>query len=58
MDFLSALQPRALLQSSLMASPDPDRLARWHVQKLHFNINHHYDGNYFLRASEGSQPLP
>jgi len=41
-----------------MASPDPDRLARWHVQKLHFNINHHYDGNYFLRASEGSQPLP
>src|SRR5258708_2888442 len=52
-----------LLQSSFMfrglehtaiASPDPARLADWYVQKLDFRINYTYDGNYFVRAADGT----
>jgi catechol 2,3-dioxygenase-like lactoylglutathione lyase family enzyme len=52
-----------LLQSSFMfrglehtaiASPDPKRLAEWYVQNLEFRINYMYDGNYFVRAADGS----
>jgi glyoxylase I family protein len=52
-----------LLQSSFMfrglehtaiASPDPLKLAEWYVHHLDFRINHSYDGNYFVRAKDGS----
>jgi len=42
------------LEHTAIASPDPARLAEWYVQKLDFHINHTYDGNYFVRAADGS----
>jgi len=42
------------LEHTAIASPDPQRLAEWYVQKLDFRINHSYDGNYFVRAADGS----
>ena len=42
------------LEHTAIASPDPKRLAEWYVQKLDFRINHSYDGNYFVRAADGS----
>ena len=42
------------LEHTAIASPDPARLAEWYVQKLDFRINYTYDGNYFVRASDGS----
>src|SRR5258707_6279683 len=55
--------PRALLESIFMfvglehtaiASPSPAKLARWYVDHLGFRINFEYDGNYFVRAANGS----
>lgn len=42
------------LEHTAIASPDPKRLAEWYVQKLDFRINYIYDGNFFVRASDGS----
>jgi glyoxylase I family protein len=42
------------LEHTAIASPDPKRLADWYVQKLDFRINYNYDGNYFIRAENGS----
>ena len=42
------------LEHTAIASPDPARLADWYVQKLDFRINFNYDGNYFVRAADGS----
>jgi catechol 2,3-dioxygenase-like lactoylglutathione lyase family enzyme len=42
------------LEHTAIASPDPKRLAEWYVQKLDFHINYTYDGNYFVRASNGT----
>ncbi len=42
------------LEHTAIASPDPKRLAEWYVQKLDFRINYIYDGNYFVRASNGT----
>jgi glyoxylase I family protein len=42
------------LEHTAIASPDPKRLAEWYVQHLDFRINHTYDGNYFVRAADGS----
>ena len=42
------------LEHTAIASPDPKRLADWYVQHLDFRINHTYDGNYFVRAADGS----
>jgi len=42
------------LEHTAIASPDPARLADWYVEKLDFRINHFYDGNYFVRAADGS----
>jgi glyoxylase I family protein len=42
------------LEHTAIASPDPKRLADWYVQKLDFRINFSYDGNYFVRASNGT----
>jgi glyoxylase I family protein len=42
------------LEHTAIASPDPKGLAEWYVQKLDFRINYTYDGNYFVRAKDGS----
>jgi len=42
------------LEHTAIASPDPAHLAEWYVQKLDFHINYTYDGNYFVRAADGS----
>lgn len=42
------------LEHTAIASPDPKRLADWYVQHLDFRINFTYDGNYFVRAADGS----
>jgi len=42
------------LEHTAIASPDPRRLAEWYVNKLDFRINFMYDGNYFVRAADGS----
>lgn len=42
------------LEHTAIASPDPKNLADWYVQHLDFRINHTYDGNYFVRAADGS----
>ncbi|HBY60516.1 MAG TPA: hypothetical protein DEH78_11890 [Solibacterales bacterium] len=42
------------LEHTAIASPDPRRLAQWYVDHLGFRINFEYDGNYFVRAANGS----
>jgi glyoxylase I family protein len=42
------------LEHTAIASPDPHKLAQWYVDHLEFQINYEYDGNYFVRASNGS----
>jgi glyoxylase I family protein len=42
------------LEHTAIASPSPVRLAEWYVQHLGFRINYEYDGNYFVRAPDGS----
>jgi len=42
------------LEHTAIASPDPAKLAEWYVQNLDFRINYTYDGNYFVRADNGS----
>jgi glyoxylase I family protein len=42
------------LEHTAIASPDPRRLAGWYVQHLGFRINFEYDGNFFVRAPNGT----
>jgi glyoxylase I family protein len=42
------------LEHTAIASPDPRRLAEWYVGHLGFRINFEYDGNFFVRAPNGS----
>jgi len=42
------------LEHTAIASPNPQRLAQWYVDHLDFVINYTYDGNYFVKASNGS----
>lgn len=42
------------LEHTAIASPNPKRLAQWYVDHLEFKINFEYDGNYFVKASNGS----
>lgn len=42
------------LEHTAIASPNPQQLADWYVQHLGFRINFTYDGNYFVRASDGA----
>jgi glyoxylase I family protein len=42
------------LEHTAIASPNPQQLAEWYVQHLGFRINFTYDGNYFVRASDGA----
>lgn len=42
------------LEHTAIASPDPRALAHWYADHLEFVINFEYDGNFFLRAKNGS----
>lgn len=42
------------LEHTAIASPNPQKLARWYVDHLDFAINFEYDGNYFVKAVNGA----
>jgi glyoxylase I family protein len=42
------------LEHTAISSPDPQKLARWYVDHLGFHINFSYNGNYFVKAPNGS----
>jgi glyoxylase I family protein len=42
------------LEHTAIASPDPERLAGWYVKYLGFHINFTYEGNFFVKAPNGS----
>ena len=42
------------LEHTAIASPSPHKLAQWYADTLEFRINFEYDGNYFVRAANGS----
>jgi glyoxylase I family protein len=42
------------LEHTAIASPDPKKLAQWYVDHLEFHINFEYDGNFFVKAANGS----
>jgi catechol 2,3-dioxygenase-like lactoylglutathione lyase family enzyme len=42
------------LEHTAIASPDPQRLAEWYAAYLEFWINHVYEGNYFVKAANGT----
>jgi glyoxylase I family protein len=42
------------LEHAALATPNPRKLAEWYVDHLEFRINFEYDGNYFVRAADGS----
>ena len=42
------------LEHTAIASPQPEKLARWYVDHLGFIINYTYDGNYFVKAANGN----
>ncbi len=33
-----------------IASPDPEKLAKWYVDHLGFRINYSYEGNWFIKG--------
>ena len=42
------------LEHTAIASPNPEALANWYAKNLEFHINFTYDGNYFVKAQNGS----
>ena len=42
------------LEHTAIASPNPQKLAQWYVDHLEFVINYIYDGNYFVKAPNGT----
>jgi glyoxylase I family protein len=42
------------LEHTAIASPNPEKLAHWYVDHLGFHINFSYEGNFFVRAPNGS----
>ena len=42
------------LEHTAIASPNPQKLAKWYVDHLDFHINYEYDGNYFVKAANGT----
>ncbi len=42
------------LEHTAIASPNPEKLAQWYVDYLGFHINYTYDGNYFVKAANGT----
>ena len=41
-------------EHTAIASPSPEKLAQWYVDYLGFVINFIYDGNYFVKAPNGT----
>jgi len=42
------------LEHTAIASPNPEALAKWYAANLEFHINFTYDGNYFVKAANGT----
>ncbi len=42
------------VEHTAIASPNPHKLAQWYVDHLGFKINYEYDGNYFVKAANGT----
>lgn len=42
------------LEHTAIASPNPEQLANWYVRHLGFHINFSYDGNFFVKAPNGT----
>lgn len=42
------------LEHTAIASPSPQDLAQWYVDNLGFRVNYVYDGNYFVKAPNGT----
>jgi glyoxylase I family protein len=42
------------LEHTAIASPNPQKLAQWYVDNLEFHVNFTYDGNYFVKAANGT----
>jgi glyoxylase I family protein len=42
------------IEHTAIASPSPRDLAEWYVENLGLRINFTYDGNYFVRAANGT----
>ena len=42
------------LEHTAIASPNPRNLAQWYVDHLEFVINYEYDGNFFVKAPNGT----
>ena len=42
------------LEHTAIASPNPQKLAQWYVDHLEFKINFEYEGNYFIKAANGT----
>ena len=42
------------VEHTAIASPNPKKLAQWYVDHLEFQINFEYDGNYFVKAANGT----
>ncbi len=42
------------LEHTAIASQSPEKLAQWYVDHLGFKINYRYDGNVFVKASNGT----
>lgn len=41
------------LEHTAIASPDPEKLARWYVEHLDFEVVFRYDSNVFIKAPGG-----
>ena len=42
------------LEHTAIATPDPEKLAKWYVDVLGFHVNYRYAGNVFVKAPNGS----
>lgn len=42
------------IEHTAIASPNPEKLAKWYAENLEFVINFEYAGNYFVRARNGA----
>lgn len=42
------------LEHTAIATANPEKLAQWYVDNLGFHINFSYEGNYFVRAPNGT----
>ena len=42
------------IEHTAIASPDPQKLAQWYVEHLHFTINYNSGRTVFVKAANGS----